>query len=61
MFRDIDESSIVTETIGTGDEAKTVEGLKLECRFEAFRTVKGSEKSVFQGVQAQYTLICKSS
>lgn len=56
MFRDIDESSIVTETVGTGDEAKTVEGLKMECRFEAFRTVKGSEKSVFQGVQAQYTL-----
>ena len=56
MFRDIDEKSIVTETIGTGDEAKTVEGLKLECRFEAFRTVKGSEKSVLQGVQAQYTL-----
>jgi hypothetical protein len=56
MFRDVDESSIVTETVGTGDEAKTVEGLKLECRFEAFRTVKGSEKSVLQGVQAQYTL-----
>jgi len=56
MFRDVNESSIVTETIGTGDEAKTVEGLKLECRFEAFRTVKGSEKSVLQGVQAQYTL-----
>ena len=56
MFRDVDESSIVTETIGTGDEAKTVEGVKLECRFEAFRTVKGSEKSVLQGVQAQYTL-----
>lgn len=56
MFRDVDESSIVKETIGTGDNAKTVEGLKLECRFEAFRTVKGSEKSVLQGVQAQYTL-----
>ncbi len=56
MFRDVNESSIVTDTIGTGDEAKTVEGLKLECRFEAFRTVKGSEKSVLQGVQAQYTL-----
>lgn len=56
MFRDIDESSIVTETVGTGDEAKTIEGLKMECRFEAFRTVKGTEKSVFQGVQAQYTL-----
>ena len=56
MFRDIDESSIVTETVGTGEEAKTIEGLKMECRFEAFRTVKGSEKSVFQGVQAQYTL-----
>lgn len=56
MFRDVNENSILTETVGTGDEAKTVEGLKLECRFEAFRTVKGSEKSVFQGVQAQYTL-----
>ncbi len=56
LFRDVEQSSIVTETIGTGDEAKTVEGLKLECRFEAFRTVKGSEKSVVQGVQAQYTL-----
>ena len=55
MFRDIDESSIVLETVGTGDEAKTVDGIKLECRFEAFRTVKGSEKSVLQGVQAQYT------
>lgn len=56
MFRDIDESSIVSETVGAGDEAKTVDGIKLECRFEAFRTVKGSEKSVLQGVQAQYTL-----
>lgn len=56
MFPGIDESSIVTETVGTGEEAKTVEGLKMECRFEAFRTVKGSEKSVLQGVQAQYTL-----
>lgn len=37
------------ETIG--------ENLRLESRFEAFRTVKGSENSITQGLEAQYTLI----
>jgi ASC-1-like (ASCH) protein len=34
-----------------------VQELQLECRFEAFRTVKGTEKSVREGIQAQYTLM----
>lgn len=56
MFPGVDENALVTGTIGDGDDVREVDGLKLECRFEAFRTVKGSEKSVLQGVQAQYTL-----
>jgi hypothetical protein len=36
--------------------AKGEEELQLECRFEAFRTVKGSERSILQGISAQYTL-----
>lgn len=53
LFRDIDESAIVR---GKDDQGRDVDGLKMECRFEAFRTIKGSEKSVLQGVQAQYTI-----
>jgi len=56
LFNNIDDNSIVRESVGTGDQAETVDGLKMECRFEAFRTIKGSEKSIFQGVQAQYTI-----
>ena len=56
MFPNVDDAAIVRETVGTGDQAKQVEGLKLECRFEAFRTIKGSEKSIRKGVQAQYTI-----
>lgn len=37
--------------------ADGAEELQLECRFEAFRTVKGSEASVKLGIQAQYTLM----
>lgn len=37
--------------------AEGQEELQLECRFEAFRTVKGSEASVRLGIQAQYTLM----
>ncbi len=33
------------------------DNLRLESRFEAFRTVKGSEDSITQGLEAQYTLI----
>ncbi len=33
------------------------ENLRLESRFEAFRTVKGSEESIEQGLEAQYTLV----
>ncbi|MEZ6042544.1 MAG: hypothetical protein R3C20_18750 [Planctomycetaceae bacterium] len=31
--------------------------LVLESRFEAFRTIKGSEKSILEGLEAQYTLV----
>lgn len=31
--------------------------LKIESRFEAFRTVKGSEKSIKEGLEAQFTLV----
>ena len=37
--------------------AEGQEELLLECRFEAFRTVKGTEASVKLGIQAQYTLM----
>lgn len=33
------------------------EGVKLESRFEAFRTIKGSDESVTEGLEAQYTLV----
>jgi hypothetical protein len=56
LFPNVTEAALVTERVGEGDQAQDLEGLKLECRFEAFRTIKGSEKSVLQGVQAQYTL-----
>ncbi|MCA9012283.1 MAG: hypothetical protein KDB01_21175 [Planctomycetaceae bacterium] len=57
-FDGIDESSLVfgTQTAADGSGTVQVPGLMLECRFEAFRTVKGSESSIIQGVQAQYTL-----
>lgn len=57
QFPNIDESALIRET-RTTEDGRTIEqeGLKLECRFEAFRTIKGSEKSIRQGVQAQYTL-----
>lgn len=32
-------------------------GVKLESRFEAFRTVKGTDESVTEGLEAQYTLV----
>ena len=56
LFNNINDSSIVSETVTKDDKTEMMEALKLECRFEAFRTVKGSEKSIFQGVQAQYTI-----
>ncbi len=31
--------------------------LRLESRFEAFRTVKGSEKSIREGIEGQFTLV----
>ncbi len=31
--------------------------LRLESRFEAFRTIKGSEESILGGMEAQYTLV----
>jgi hypothetical protein len=57
LFSGIDETALIRES-RTDAEGRTTEldGLKLECRFEAFRTIKGSEKSIRQGVQAQYTL-----
>jgi hypothetical protein len=33
------------------------EGVRIESRFEAFRTMKGTEKSVREGIEAQFTLI----
>jgi hypothetical protein len=49
VFRGLDESCLTRN-------AKGEEELQLECRFEAFRTVKGSERSILQGISAQYTL-----
>jgi hypothetical protein len=54
MFPDVDENAIVVEK--SPDSDQLIEGVKMECRFEAFRTIKGSEKSILQGVQTQYTL-----
>lgn len=42
-------NDIFPETIG--------ESLRLESRFEAFRTIKGSEQSMTSGLEAQYTLL----
>jgi len=49
VFRGLDESCLTRNEKGE-------EELQLECRFEAFRTVKGSERSILQGISAQYTL-----
>ncbi len=54
MFPNIDEGVIVREKPNDSDQV--IDGVKMECRFEAFRTIKGSEKSILQGVQTQYTL-----
>ena len=58
LFDGIDESALVTETKAAVDGSGTTQeqGLKLECRFEAFRTVKGSESTIKKGLLAQYTL-----
>jgi hypothetical protein len=58
MFPQVNESTLVkgAPPNAGGDNGESVDGIRLECRFEAFRTVKGSEKSIRQGVQAQYTL-----
>jgi len=57
-FVGIDESALVpgTETATDGSGTVQIPGLMLECRFEAFRTVKGTEASILQGVQGQYTI-----
>lgn len=44
IFRDISPNTV-------GDQ------LVLESRFEAFRTIKGTEKSVREGLEAQYTIV----
>jgi len=49
VFRGVDESALTRNEQGE-------EELLLECRFEAFRTVKGSESSIVKGISAQYTL-----
>lgn len=49
VFRGVDESALTRNDQGE-------EELLLECRFEAFRTVKGSESSILKGISAQYTL-----
>ena len=58
LFEDIDDSALVMETEAAADGSGTLQipGLRMECRFEAFRTVKGSESSIREGLQAQYTL-----
>jgi len=58
MFPGVDESALVKglPSNATSQNPEPVDGIRLECRFEAFRTVKGSETSIRQGVQAQYTL-----
>ena len=58
LFDGIDESALVmgTETAADGSGTTQTPGLRIECRFEAFRTVKGSESSIREGMQAQYTL-----
>lgn len=50
VFPKFDESALTVNAEGAQE-------LLLECRFEAFRTVKGSEQSVKKGIQAQYTLM----
>ncbi|MFM7058442.1 MAG: ABC transporter permease, partial [Planctomycetota bacterium] len=50
LFPNLTEAALTTNADGAQE-------LLLECRFEAFRTVKGSEKSVKEGIQAQYTLM----
>ncbi|MCX7386470.1 MAG: hypothetical protein NTX48_07360 [Planctomycetales bacterium] len=58
VFDGIDDSTLVTgtETGEGGSGTLQIAGLRMECRFEAFRTIKGSESSVRKGVTAQYTL-----
>ncbi|MFM7039531.1 MAG: ABC transporter permease [Planctomycetaceae bacterium] len=50
LFPGLTEEALTTSAEG-------IQELQLECRFEAFRTVKGTEKSVREGIQAQYTLM----
>jgi hypothetical protein len=50
LFPNLTETALTTNADGAQE-------LLLECRFEAFRTVKGSERSVKEGIQAQYTLM----
>lgn len=58
LFQNVDDSALVKGSVpeASGAAGEAVDGIKLECRFEAFRTIKGSEKSIRQGLQAQYTL-----
>ena len=58
VFQGIDDSALVMETKSAGDGSGTLQvpGLRMECRFESFRTIKGSESSIREGLQAQYTL-----
>jgi hypothetical protein len=58
LFDGIDESALVmgSDAASDGTGSVQVPGLKMECRFEAFRTVKGNESSIREGLQAQYTL-----
>ena len=57
-FANINEAALIKKEVNSdgSDATEIAQGLQLECRFEAFRTIKGSEKSVRLGVQAQYTL-----
>lgn len=49
VFPGFNESALTINDKGEQD-------LLLECRFEAFRTIKGSEASIKKGIEAQYTV-----
>ena len=49
VFPKFDETALTSNDKGQQD-------LLLECRFEAFRTIKGSEASIKKGIEAQYTI-----
>jgi len=49
--------NISPETFKQGEPGSETYDIHLESRFEAFRTVKGTDESIEQGVQGQFTLL----